>query len=520
MKKFGLKILSLIFVVGLCPATLQAQCLTNYDTYKFGQQDLNGTARFVAVGGAMGALGGDATTIFYNPAGIGIYRSSEITASLNVHWDNATLSTDNYKGPTERRVSANLENIAYVGHWDFGYSENKEYGLSFGVAYNRMKNFDRNGRYGITKNYSKTQFLAGDAYGQSPEALLDEKGRFSNPNIGYRAILGFSTFMFDPTVDSEGKWDNGYISYYDKNCQGQFISSEATFSESGHADEFAVSFAGNIKNIFYLGMSFICNYTSYSRIDKYYEYFNDNRQLSTLSKFDESGTAFTYKVGFILRPTSWLRIGGAYHTPSYYNVRSSNYSEASSNLDLQKAPADAYGSIYTPTNSERAYINAPMKAIGSLGFVLGKYGFIGLEYQWNNESGAVLNDNTKFNNQAIANKYKTEVVDTHTARIGVEIKPIDAFSVRLGGGYRTAANKSDASRWYYTADTRTDVSYTNDKGSYYVTAGLGYRLGRHSIDLAYMWHVTNYNYFEFGGAVPMNLRDVNNQFLISYAVRF
>lgn len=512
------KILS-VLICGAASTLAMAQypLFTNYDTQLFGQSELNGTARFVGVGGAMGALGGDATTMFYNPAGIGIYRTSEITASLNVHWTNTTMSDNNYTGPQERKVTANLANIAYVGHWDIGASTGKEKGLlgiSLGAAYNRKKNFDRIGSYSTTKDYSKTQFYAYDAYGQESRYL--NVNNFNNESVGWRAITGYETYMFDETTPGS----NEYISYFDKLPGGSgSVQDNVSFSETGGTNMFAVSLAGNISDIFYLGMSFECDYTSYQRSDNYTELMPDGRKLNTTSYLYLAGTAFTYKVGFILRPTNWLRIGGAYHTPSYYYINSQNYGAANSNLDN-----GLFGSVSTPTYTQRALVNAPMQAIASIGFVLGKFGFVGIDYQWSNESGSVLKSASGMKHTTINDITKKENVDTHSVRVGFEIKPFDALSLRIGGGYRTAANTKEASRYYYTSDTRTDTHYINDMGAYNVTAGLGYRVGRHAFDIAYVWQVTNGDYYEFNtpdlNVQPLNIRSVRNQLVFSYGVRF
>lgn len=508
-----------VFVCGTASALAMAQgpLLTNYDTALFGQSELNGTARFVGVGGAMGALGGDATTMFYNPAGIGIYRTSEITASLNVHWTNTTMSDNNYTGPQERKTTANLANLAYIGHWEIGADAGKQNGLlgiSLGAAYNRKKNFDRVGSYRTTKNYSKTQFYAYDAFGQESKYL--NTANFRNESVGWRAITGYETFMFDETAPGS----NEYISYFDKLTGGSGnVTDDVSFSESGGTNMFAISLAGNVSNIFYLGMSFECDYTRYQRSDTYTEYMPNGRKLNTTSYLYLQGTGFTYKVGVIIRPTNWLRIGGAYHTPSYYYVNSQNYGTASSNLDEGK-----FGSVDTPTYNQNAKVNAPMQAIASLGFVLGKFGFVGIDYQWSNESGSKLMTASGISNNTINDITKQDVVDTHSVRVGFEIKPFDALSLRIGGGYRTASNKKEASRYYYTADTRTDTHYVNDKGAYNVTAGLGYRVGRHSFDLAYVWQVNNGDYYEFNtpelNVQPLNIRSVRNQIVLSYGVRF
>ena len=77
MKKFllALSILAL-------PALMSAQNAT--DAYQFAQPDLKGTARFMSMGGAFGALGGDMTCLSYNPGGIGVYRNNDIGFTLDL----------------------------------------------------------------------------------------------------------------------------------------------------------------------------------------------------------------------------------------------------------------------------------------------------------------------------------------------------------------------------------------------------------------------------------------------------
>ncbi|MCQ2336716.1 MAG: hypothetical protein MJ010_06025 [Paludibacteraceae bacterium] len=528
MKRVSI-ILSLLVaaIITFAQSTVSIPSFQKYDAMLFSQQEVNGTARFVGVGGAMGALGGDATTIFYNPAGIGIYRSSEFTASLNVHWNNATMKD---VSPSQCRTNANLGNVAYVAHWDIGASKGKEDGLigiNLGIAYNRMKNYNRAYTYSRIKNYSKTQFLADDAYGQPEECLNDQN--FDNPDVGHRAILGYQTYLFNPVYNpTTGEMLPNYESIY-KSSGATSVTDDVTVTENGGANEFALSVAGNISDIFYLGMSFICDYVTNNRYETYTEKMSSEAYTKLYNSTQLDATGFTYKIGFIVKPLSWLRIGGAYHTPTVYRARANYYSSAYSNINPDPSKG-GNPEIWTPNISESCYFNAPMKAIGSLGFVLGKYGFIGVDYQWNNYSGIKLKNKSKFN---VTNQTATRegLIDTHTIRAGLELKPIEALSLRLGGSYTTGCTDNDkATRYYYPNDVRTDTYFINDINSYSVSAGIGYRVGRHSFDLAYIWQVNNGYYSEFrpynegetsGLKIePMTLRNVRNNITVSYSVRF
>ena len=79
MKNKWIFALSMILAVG----TASAQNL--YDAERLSSNELNGTARFVGMGGAMGALGGDISTIGTNPAGIGIIWIQYIQCKFKIY---------------------------------------------------------------------------------------------------------------------------------------------------------------------------------------------------------------------------------------------------------------------------------------------------------------------------------------------------------------------------------------------------------------------------------------------------
>ena len=77
MKKITYILFSLIL-----SAPLFAQ--SEIDALRFSQEDIQGTARAMSMGGAFGALGGDQTGVSINPAGIAVYRSSVVMGTLNL----------------------------------------------------------------------------------------------------------------------------------------------------------------------------------------------------------------------------------------------------------------------------------------------------------------------------------------------------------------------------------------------------------------------------------------------------
>lgn len=493
-----------ILLFGLT-AGLYAQNQNFYDASIASTSEINGTARFVAVGGAMGALGGDASTVSYNPAGIGVYRSSELTISGNIHWTNtsmASLAPANY-------ISANLSNVAYIGTW-LNPKEKGLISLNFGIGFNRLKNFSREGRYSAHQQGSATQFIANQTNGTDPSNFTgDDYADYENPNLGWRSILGFRSYLIDPAGDTD------YLSYYDK-IGGGNVRSNAQFSEYGATDEYSLSIGGNVENIFYWGMSFNCDYLYYHKQVGQQEIFNDGNAYTLHTNYTMEGCGFAYKVGFILRPLNWLRIGGAFHTPTWYYMQdwasaSISYKDPINNVnDIKK----------TPISEGQFYLESPLSAMGSVGFVLGKFGFIGFDYQYTNSQGMVLKDSFKADQLIMNAAAKNAYNDTHAFRIGAEFKPIDALALRIGGGYTMPSFKEDATRYYYSNDVRCDMDYYNTKDSYNVTAGIGYRVDRHAVDLSYVWQVNNADFYAYQGADPVSMRSVRNQIVLSYGVRF
>lgn len=510
---------------------ITAQTQNAYDALIASSSELNGTARFMAVGGAMGALGGDASTIFYNPAGIGIYSTSELTASINVDWANTTMSDANnssYAYTPETNI--NLQNVAYVGTWNFERTKGL-LNFNLGIAYNQAYKFSRVGHFNGYQPHSYTQWAAAMTDGIRVDDLAntdtswDINPAFYDQSIPWNSIVAFDSYLTDTKFVDK---DNVYTSLYDWTGGGK-VNKYLKFAEAGTSNDFAISFAGNVSNMLFWGMTFECDYTSYARHTTLQETFSDGSVYSLQNTYALDAVGFTYKVGLIVKPISWMRIGGAFHTPTIYNM--SDYSSSvcvynvhdiggTKQIGTKETPASVKGS----TN-----ITGPLKAIASVGFVINQYGFIGIDYQYENTSA--INGN----NDEIKKIYANLLQDRHIFRVGAEVKPISNLSLRVGAGYSTPANKERMTRGYYYNDMRTDTDYYNEKESYNVTAGIGYRIDRHSIDLAYVWQVNNSDYYPYSPSFtkydgemfditanyePIGIRTVRNQLVLTYGIRF
>ena len=113
------------------------------DVTRFITTDFGGTARFNAMGGAMGALGGDPSTLFSNPAGMGVYRSGEFSISPTfVPMRSDALMYGRLSNQNE--FNFNLNNLAYINVYPFENKGRWKMG-QLGFSYAQIKNL--NGDY-------------------------------------------------------------------------------------------------------------------------------------------------------------------------------------------------------------------------------------------------------------------------------------------------------------------------------------------------------------------------------------
>ena len=127
MKKIVLAVMAMGMVL---PAAAQ-------DTYESGRtlgSDLNGTARYVGMGGAMDALGADISTMGTNPAGIGLFRHSTISGSFGFV---SQQGANKFDGLSTTNMSFDQLGFVYAAR------VSRTSFINFGVNYHKSRNFDQ-----------------------------------------------------------------------------------------------------------------------------------------------------------------------------------------------------------------------------------------------------------------------------------------------------------------------------------------------------------------------------------------
>lgn len=496
-----------------------AQAQTVYDAMKIMGSDLSGTARFVSMGGAMGALGGDISTMSTNPAGIGVYRSND--AMLTLGYSSAETKS-NYDGIkySNDRDRFDLSNFGVVFALHQGNFTPLRF-VNFGFNYKRNRSFNKtmemNGvfpgfnlsdggiEYVSQVNQLKNQANSMYDYGYDLNSIASGEGNiFRNSNVGFLAGLGWNGYLIDPLNTSDGK-RNGFSSYIPYFADGYFYS-----KESGGVDQFDFNIAFNFNDRYYFGATYTLYDVNYKKYSYYDESFgvdpveNMEEYYSIESRSKTTGIGFDLKIGAIVRPFEYspFRIGMAIHTPTYWDL--SLRTGAILKSDVLNSTDAVISSTYDAYGGRDVAVDyrllSPWKFNWNLGYTFGTTLALGAEYEYADYS------HTKFKYH-YDDFHGTMPWETSTAKdmlkgistfkIGAELKFVPEFALRAGYNVSTAAFKSDAWKDLPYNSVVTDTDYANTKVVSNYTFGFGYRGAHFYADMAYKYNTYKEDFYAF-----------------------
>jgi long-subunit fatty acid transport protein len=344
----------------------------------FSSENINGTARYNAMSGAFGALGGDLSSIETNPAGAAVFLKSEFAVTFNIE---DIETTSNYYGNNEFSENSNA-NISQSGGV-FVFNNN----------YNRNSNW---GKIAIGFNFS----LANDF----------ENFWIANGNSNY------PTWIDDPNDEN--------ISYINSN--GQYFENLT----DGSNNKYTFTFASEYNDNLYLGASISTYDVEHYQQTLLEENNNDgngnNLDASLIQELLTFGDGFSFNIGLISKPNDNVRLGLAYKSPVWYRL-SEDYLDY--DLEVYVSNTDEFITDYSGINKFDYNLKTPGKFTGSFAYIFEKQGLISVDYIYKNYSNIELsNSNFSAENQL----FKSDLESTGELRIGTEWR-FDNISLR--GGY-------------------------------------------------------------------------------------
>ena len=525
----------LILALTLSLGVMGAGAQTVYDAMSIAQKDLNGTARFVGMGGAMGALGGDVTTMGTNPAGIGIYRSNDASFSFSYNM-NGTESNFDGNRFENNKCRWSFDNAGFVYAMKIGNQTSLRY-VNFGFNYTKSKSLYRNltmsglmgafGDYYLSQVYTMEQqardydgYLAQVAPDEDPWKNFNSADIWNDSDAGWLGALGTRGGLLD---------DMFYAVVPDE--VDAFFQSR----ERGGVDQYNFNMAFNVNDRFYFGATigaYDVNYKKYALYDEDY----GNGEGYSLENYNRIyGSGFDVKLGMIARPfeDSPLRIGLAVHTPTWYSLTFETGAELTSDVFLNdnqqttRLSASTFSELGGPMIRDFK-LETPWVINASLGYTVGSMLALGAEYEYEDYSSM------KFKYpEGYEMAWETAEADlclkaTHTLRLGMEMKPTSQFALRAGYNFTSAAFNDYAVKALPINSINTDTEFNNTKDLHTATIGLGYRGKMFYADLAYKysWQKSDFYpfYNEFGDDVvtsmPTKVDNSRSQVLLTVGMRF
>ena len=477
-----------------------AHAQETYENTKLIDNDLNGTARYVGMGGAMEALGADISVINSNPAGIGLFRRSSGSVSFGlVSQDGA--SSFKYGNKT----NASFDQGGFV----YSLRDGRRTFINFGFNYHKSKNFDYILNAASALNGASQHKLS------YMKALANENN-LDKTSSGWRGKFAYTSQL-----------DNLYYNTLMMTSSDGFFYNDASGYEFGRAEtgyigEYDFNTSVNVNDRVYLGITIgihDVHYTGHSLYNEALVNLN-NQTAGDITVNDErriTGTGYNASFGIILRPVdaSTFRIGLSVSTPTWYDLKTSNYTYL-----INNTKADGGGKLqgdypnYTTGESYEFKLFTPWKFGVSLGHTVGNYLALGASYEYADYSRLDTRVNDGYDVDYWGDVYEhsssDEPMNRHTRetlkavstlKIGAEAKVMPNLAVRAGYNYVSPMFKKegykDGNIDSYGSNYSSATDYTNWEATNRYTVGIGYTLGKMSFDLAYQYAQTNGKFHPF-----------------------
>jgi len=495
MKKTLKKITLCISLIALMQISINAQ--NEIDALRFSENDWQGTARFMGAGKAFGAVGAEFSALNTNPASIGLYKKFDITFTPMTLSVFRNTSGYNNTATLAQAVKYNVGSAGIVLALP-GISSTQWKKFQIGFGFNRIKNF--NNTFSMEgRNQGNT---IGSLFAEAAEGYnyLDKYKEDTWPAEIWAA---WESYLIDP---AQGSFTS-YLPAY----KGVDMFHSSTVIRKGGNDEMVFSFGTNYDDKLFLGVTMGVPVINFNE-NRTFEEINDKKFRDTCAfrsftmndKLSVRSTGINLKLGVIYQPFDFMRVGLAFHTPTFYgNVRDNFERQVSFDGIDEKGIFFHVEKAYS--NSFNYTLTTPLRAMANVAFFIAQRAFISTEYEFADYSMATLysvNYNFSNENKTIQNMYGF----SHIARIGAELNLNQVFAIRVGYNYISSPYKNNI----------------NDGSKHYASGGFGFRTKYLYGDFAYAFTTSKEQYWMYD---PAFVNAVNNKFIthrimLTLGVRF
>ena len=282
---------------------------------------LTGSAKFNAMAGSMGALGGDLSAINTNPASVGVFITGNISGTLAVNNSKTTSSFSN---------AANSYKL-----------NNADLGQLGGV-------------------------VVFETSGNTPWKFVNFGVNYTNQNL--------EEYIETPANSSYKFQDSNLVDANGNPVTGTFTSLGHAYDRTGNLTNMNIAFGGNYDNKFYVGGSLNFKGATIEQYDSSRLSLDvDNNNSYVLNKqgtpYTEDANGFSVSAGIIGKINNNIRLGASIESPTWW-TQYRTYSEINE---------DNLGYYFDYYDEDRKF-TSPMKATVSGAFVMNKNFAFNVDY--------------------------------------------------------------------------------------------------------------------------------------------
>ncbi|MES2239928.1 MAG: outer membrane protein transport protein [Bacteroidota bacterium] len=501
-----------LLLSGLTFSVAQSQNIT--DALRYSQDNLTGTARFRAMSGAFGALGGDLSSLSANPAGSAVFNNNQLGFTFS-NLDNKNKSNYFGNNMTAKKSSFDLNQAGAVFVFNNHDPNNDWTKISLAINYEKTNDFNNS----IISAGTNPTNSVGDyflSYANAnpnrnqlgmPLGEIRNNDYFSLNFADQQAFLGFEGYLINPVND-----DPNNTEYISNVPAGGNYYHENTITSEGYNGKLSFNAATSYKDQLYLGLTLNSHFTDFRQNTLFYE-DNDNANNNTVDLVNTSfeneiytyGSGFSFQLGAIAKLNDEVRVGLAYESPTWnkfndelrQNLSSYIYNyENSNNPPPETVNPDSNGTVTYETYKLRT----PGKITGSLAYIFNKKGLISLDYGYKDYSNIEYSIQNDSRNDFINSDISNQLTGASEVRIGGEYK-IERLSLRAGYRFEGSPYKNK--------------STVGDLNGY--STGLGYNFGGTKLDLSYAYAKRNSHqgFFSQGFTDGAYINSINNTVSLS-----
>lgn len=481
-------------------ASLKAQNVKDIANYSLWEPSV--TARSLAVGNAMGAVGGDLYALHSNPAGIALCRGLDFSVGASTFYNH---TQSNFMGSVlnSSKLKFGFDGTGgiFTVHLNRDSEQRGVISLHFGIDYSTLRHYggvDRlSARTQDGNSFAKGLAEASNAAKLVPEDFVSNDAYDAYAKQDWNAVQAYDTYFITDDATWETNPDGSYkkdangnynrIAWYDFKSQwaaDEPLEQTRQAENTGALRELSLAFGLNISHMVYVGSALGIQVSNHDWTQTYQESTllpNKSKGLRSATftqKITERGSGINFKLGVIVRANDYLRFGIAFHTPTYMRMNTTfdlfTKTEFLS-YDLPWYPNGSNTSVHSPNGRDSYTFISPLRLQASAAIFLEKYAFIDFDYEMDYLPLASFEDAQRFGqvNQAIQDAAKP----IHEFRLGVEGN-IGFLGLRFGGGYRLPIFTDglaplQMSRWYVSGGVGFnftaiyfDLAYRHSGGSY------------------------------------------------------